>query len=180
MGWDYILLALTPVYFINKLAELRIHKGNYARLSQAGAHEAVPHIMRLYYASTHLIIPAMALERLVSPRSGPVWIPAAGALLAAAAIAIRLWGIASLGSLWTMRCLGFPGLKARALGPYRYLNHPEYLTRTIEGLGLAMLVGAPWSGIGHFLLTTFLAIVVIRAEVELLQEMALAGRPSLS
>src|SRR5262249_15272244 len=59
----------------------------------------------------------------------------------AAGTLLRLWAIQSLGSLWTMRCLAIPGLRPRRVGPYRILDNPEYISRLIDGLGLAVVLG---------------------------------------
>jgi methyltransferase len=41
--------------------------------------------------------------------------------------AARIWVIASLGRRWTTRLIVVPGAPLVAAGPYRWLNHPNYL-----------------------------------------------------
>jgi len=52
-------------------------------------------------------------------------------LYAAVQIA-RLWVTASLGERWTTRVIILPGAPLVRSGPYRFLNHPNYVVVAIE------------------------------------------------
>jgi methyltransferase len=55
---------------------------------------------------------------------------------------IRLWAIQARGKFWTFRCLAFPGMPIVKKGPFRFLKHPEYVSRAIDGAGLFLFLGA--------------------------------------
>jgi methyltransferase len=60
----------------------------------------------------------------------------------------RLWVLATLGRLWTTRIVTLPHAPLVRTGPYRYLNHPNYLIVAVEipllpmALGQALLAAA--------------------------------------
>jgi methyltransferase len=56
----------------------------------------------------------------------------------------RVWVIASLGSRWTTRVIVKPGAPLVRNGPYRYLNHPNYMIVTAEIATLPLVFGL-WS-----------------------------------
>ena len=51
----------------------------------------------------------------------------------------RLWVIATLGHRWTTRIIALPGAPLVRSGPYRYVNHPNYLVVAGE-IGVLPLV----------------------------------------
>ena len=55
----------------------------------------------------------------------------------------RIWVIASLGSRWTTRIIVLPGEPAVQRGPYRWINHPNYLIVAGE-IALLPLVFGFW------------------------------------
>lgn len=61
--------------------------------------------------------------------------------------ALKAWAIATLGSRWSFRVLVPPGEPPIAAGPYRLLNHPNYVAVCGEFLGVALIVGAPVTGL---------------------------------
>lgn len=63
--------------------------------------------------------------------------------LAAGAMALRYWAIASLGRRWNTRVIVIPGEPAEAGGPYRLLRHPNYLAVVVEIVALP-LVHTAW------------------------------------
>lgn len=98
--------------------------------------------MRIAYPG---IFAAMIVEGLVrGVPSQPLF--AAGAVLFAAAKALKWWAIVALGPYWTFRILVVPGATLVQRGPYRFLRHPNYLAVVGEIAGVAMLTGARLSG----------------------------------
>ncbi len=80
-----------------------------------------------------------------------------GAALFGAAKAVKFWVIATLRTRWTFRVLVIPGEALVTDGPYRWLRHPNYLAVMGEIVGVAVMVGAPVTGLaGLGLLGTLL------------------------
>ncbi len=61
--------------------------------------------------------------------------------------ALKAWAIATLGSRWSFRVLVPPGEPPIVAGPYRLINHPNYVAVAGEIIGVALIVGAPLSGL---------------------------------
>ncbi|MEY9968090.1 methyltransferase [Streptacidiphilus sp. MAP12-16] len=59
--------------------------------------------------------------------------------LALAAQALRWWCITTLGPRWNTRVIVVPGLPLVTGGPYRWLNHPNYLAVIVEGVALPLV-----------------------------------------
>src|SRR5262245_39489751 len=115
--------------------------------------------MRVVYPAAFL---AMIVEGAMRPDVSTLW--PAGALLFAAAKALKYWAIASLGPCWTFRVIVVPGMTRVADGPYRYLRHPNYVAVGRDVGGGALLTGARLAGpIGTAL---FVALIVRRVAVE--------------
>jgi methyltransferase len=62
--------------------------------------------------------------------------------LALAAQALRWWCIRTLGPRWNTRVIVVPGLPLVTGGPYRLMNHPNYLAVVVEGVALPLVHGA--------------------------------------
>jgi methyltransferase len=53
--------------------------------------------------------------------------------------ALRWWCITTLGPRWNTRVIVVPGLPLVTGGPYRWLNHPNYLAVIVEGVALPLV-----------------------------------------
>ncbi len=93
-----------------------------------------------------------------------VWAVWAGAALALAGMALRVWSIATLGRYFTYVVKVTPDQKVIEIGPYRLLRHPSYAGALLTGIGigLSLRVAAAPSAIG----VTSLAAYAIRMAVE--------------
>src|SRR5580765_5139735 len=60
-----------------------------------------------------------------------------GAIVLAAAKALKWWAILSLGPFWTFRVIVVPGASLVARGPYRFVRHPNYVGVLGELVGAA-------------------------------------------
>lgn len=58
--------------------------------------------------------------------------------------ALRLWVIATLGRRWTTRIIVPPGMAPIRRGPYRWLNHPNYVVVVGEIAVLPLVFALPW------------------------------------
>ena len=93
-------------------------------------------------------------------------------LVAAAAMALRYWAIATLGARWSTRVVAVPGEPAVASGPYRFLRHPNYLAVVLE-LAFLPLVHTAWlSALGFTVANAVLLASRLRREEALLAEHA--------
>jgi isoprenylcysteine carboxyl methyltransferase (ICMT) family protein YpbQ len=137
----------------SRLAEWRVHQRNYRVLMAAGAEERAPLLAKLYYATHWLLVPAALLEQLLLHPAVSRMMLTGGLVAIAGALALRVWSIQSLGGLWTMRCLALPGLRERALGPYRWIRNPEYLSRLIDGIGICLVLGSQITLLAYLILT---------------------------
>lgn len=75
-------------------------------------------------------------------RRPPGTVEAAALAGLAAAVALRLWAIASLGEGWNVSGVVPDGLRLVTGGPYRWLRHPNYLAVIVEFACLPLAVGA--------------------------------------
>jgi methyltransferase len=99
-------------------------------------------VMQLAYPGGFLILLAEGALR------GVRWdaVMGAGAAIFAAAKALKYWAIASLGERWTFRVLVPPGSTPTRRGPYRWINHPNYVAVAGELAGTAVAMHAAGSG----------------------------------
>jgi len=129
MGGDLIgppQVAALVILAQRGLEEMFSRRNTQALLA-AGAHEAgadyypVVAVMHLaWIAALFLLIPPDA----------PIFWPAA--VLYLLLQPVRYWLLASLGRYWTHRIITLDSLPLVKSGPYRFLNHPNYLETTLE------------------------------------------------
>lgn len=119
------------------------------------------------YRLMQLVYPGAFLAMLVEGAlrgSPPPALFAAGAIVFAAAKAIKWWAIRSLGPFWTFRVIVVPGATRVATGPYRWIRHPNYVGVLGELAGAAAMAGAPITGVAG--LVAFAGLLVRRIAVE--------------
>ena len=83
----------------------------------------------------------------------------------------RIWVIKTLGPYWTTRIISVPGRPLVKVGPYRYVNHPNYLIVVTE-IAILPLAFEAWQISAVFSVLNG-ALVYHRIQVE---NKALAGR----
>ena len=94
----------------------------------------------------------------------PAAVIAAGVAVLAAAKALKWWAIVTLGPSWTFRVVVVPNAPLIDGGPYRWLRHPNYVGVVGELLGVALIAGAPVSGVAA--ITGFGVLLIKRIRVE--------------
>jgi methyltransferase len=121
-------------------------------------------VMRVAYPGSFA---AMLVEMSVrgQPPAGALL---AGALLFAAAKALKWWAIATLGRAWTFRVIAVPASPLVTAGPYRYLRHPNYVGVVGELAAAALMTGAIVMGPTAMLVFGVLLFKRIRVEEQLL------------
>ena len=146
-------LIVVGAYFLNRFAEWRISAGNYKILKSAGGEELGSTLLKKYYFICLIVFPLALFEQsLLAP---PIYkeMLMIGLLLILTGHMLRYWSISSLGTLWCMRCITLPGLRAINAGPYRYMNNPEYISRFMDGVGISLLTGSKVTGFFYIVLS---------------------------
>jgi methyltransferase len=128
-------LAILALVTLQRLGELWLSNRNTKRLMAQGARE---HARRHYPLIVALHVTWLAALGWLAP-SRPidaVWL----ALFVLIEIG-RLWVLASLGPRWTTRIIVVPRAPLVRRGPYRWLNHPNYLVVAAEIAVLPLAFG---------------------------------------
>ena len=119
---------------------------NAALLRARGAVEPPDDPYQVMQWAYPLCFIVMAIEgALAGPASPEVLV--AGLVVFGLAKALKAWAITSLGTRWTFRVLVPPGEPPIDAGPYRVMRHPNYLAVCGEIGGMALIVGAPVTGL---------------------------------
>ena len=153
------LYVIVGFLVIQRLAELAFARRNQRALAARGAIEVgrghYPAIVALHAGWL------MALPGTIDP-----WTPASTPLLVVFILLQcgRLWVLTTLGSRWTTRVMVLPGAQRIRSGPYRYVNHPNYLIVTGEIAVTPMMFGAWTLALGASVLN--LVLLRIRVGVE--------------
>jgi methyltransferase len=138
-------LLVLLVVMIMMLGESLVSRSHERTLREHGAVEPPGDV----YATMRWAYPAafitMAGEGTLFG-SPPTNVALSGAVLMAAAKALKWWAMASLGVRWTFRVLIVPGAPLVAHGPYAIWHHPNYIAVVGELIAMALLVGARVSG----------------------------------
>jgi methyltransferase len=156
MTW--LLWALVAVVAVQRLAELVVNRRNRARLLDAGGRLVEDDGYRAIVLVHVAWFAGLLLEGGLAPWSGG-W---AGTLpllaVAGAGEALRLWAIATLGRRWTTRVIVVPGEAPVREGPYRWLEHPNYVGVLVVLVALPAAFGL-WATAGLVALAKPAALV---------------------
>jgi len=79
---------------------------------------------------------------------------------------LRYWCMISLGQFWNTRILVIPGMVAVKKGPYRFLNHPNYIAVAVELVSVPLLFDATMTAIFTTLLNGALLLGIRIPEEE--------------
>lgn len=155
MSLGVVILALVT---LQRLAELPWARANTKRLLATGGREVAPG----HYPLIVLVhVTWLASLWWLAP-GRPVNLP----LLAAFALVeiVRLWVLATLGRRWTTRIIVVPGETLVARGPYRFVDHPNYVVVALEIALLPLVFGLWQVALIFSLLNAAVLWVRIRAE----------------
>lgn len=151
-------IALLAFVTLQRLVELPIANANTRRLLAAGGHEVgaahYPLVIALH-ASWLITLWLLAVGR-------PIHLPFL--LLFALIEAGRVWVLRTLGSRWTTRIIIVPGETLVKTGPYRFVDHPNYLVVAGEIAVLPMVFGLWQVALGFSLLNLAILAIRIRSE----------------
>jgi len=128
-------VAILALVTLQRLAELHLATRNTRRLLAQGAVE--------YGASHYPLVVALHGLWLVA-----LWWLAPGRPVDVVLLTLflvlqvgRLWVIGTLGERWTTRIIVKPGAPLVRRGPYRFMNHPNYLIVVLEIAVLPLVFG---------------------------------------
>jgi methyltransferase len=166
-----VIAAIAVLAFVTaeRVAELLLARRNTALLLARGAQEQAPR----HYP----LIVALHLAWLAG-----LWLlgwnrPIQWGWLAMFAIlqVLRVWVLATLGARWTTRIIVMPGASLVKAGPYRFLDHPNYVIVVGEIAVLPLAFGLPLYALVFSVLNGFALWIRISAE-----NAALRGASDLS
>jgi methyltransferase len=169
-----VVLAVTLVA-VQRLFELVLARGNERRARARGAVEWGKDHYPFIVALHALWLVSTLIEGLLrGPDLPGFWpIPLAVFLLVQP---LRYWAIFSLGERWNTKILLLPSAKPLRRGPYKYLNHPNYVVVVVEILTFPLIFGAWITALVFTVLNAVLLSVRIREENRALTEIAVSGR----
>ena len=135
MTWPaYLILTLVT---LQRLGELLLAERNTRRLLAKGAHE----VGRGHYPFMVAVHAGWLIALwLLGPGPPIQLVPLA--IYVALQVA-RIWVIVTLGERWTTRIIILPGAPLVRHGPYRWLDHPNYLIVVAEIAVLPLVFGLP-------------------------------------
>ena len=173
------LIAFAGAVMIGALlAETRVSRANERILRSRGAVTPPGDVyvaMAIVYPAAFLAMAAEGLWRSSnaggSLTDGPNWF-VSGALLFAASKALKYWAIRTLGERWTFRVMVLPGAPLVRTGPYRYIDHPNYVAVAGELTGAAMMCGARVAGPLAIVVFGALLWARVRFEVAALRQLS--------
>lgn len=161
MAWFVLLVALVAV---ERLAELVVSRRNERWSRERGGVEfGAGHYPPMVLLHTGLLAGAVAEVA----AGGRPFLPALGwttFALVLAAQALRWWCIVTLGTRWNTRVIVVPGGSRVAGGPYRWINHPNYVAVVVEGFALPLVHTAWITAVVFTALNAVLLSVRIRVE----------------
>lgn len=150
-----VLLALVT---LGRLAELVVARRNTRDLLAHGGVEVAPGHYPLI-----VLLHAAWLAAL--------WLQVGQAVLQPAWLAVflvlqvgRIWVLGTLGRRWTTRIIFVPGEALVRRGPYRFVNHPNYVVVIGEIASLPLALGLPMTALVFSLLNAAVLTIRIRAE----------------
>jgi methyltransferase len=154
-----------------RLLELVLSRRNERRLRARGAVERGRGHFPLMVALHALWIASTLVEGILrGPEVPALWpVPLALFLLAQA---LRYWAVFSLGESWNTRILVVPDAKLVRRGPYKYLDHPNYVVVVMEILAFPLIFGAWVTALVFTGLNAALLYVRIREENRALDELS--------
>jgi methyltransferase len=128
-------LVILVVVTLQRLGELWLSNRNTRRLLAKGAREHAPGHYPLIVGLHTAWLAALWWLAPTRPIDG-FWL----ALFVIIEL-VRIWVLASLGARWTTRIIILPDAPLVRRGPYRFVNHPNYLVVIAEIAVLPLVFG---------------------------------------
>jgi methyltransferase len=157
-----VAVAVLSFVTLQRLAELAWSKRNADELMRRGAREFAP---EHYPFLVVLHFSWLAGLWLLAPGTRVNWY---WLTIYALLQLLRLWVLISLKERWTTRIIVLPNAPLVRAGPYRWLNHPNYLVVASEILVLPLVFGLVVYALIFSALHSVLLTIRIRAENKVL------------
>ena len=165
-------LGLLGATAIERLVEVRVSlKHAAASFAQGGYEVGQGHYPFMVVLHTGFLI-ACAVEVVALQRPFLPWLGWPMLAVAAGCQALRWWCITTLGERWNTRVIIVPGAQRVTGGPYRWLNHPNYVAVVLEGVALPLIHNAWLTALGFTVLNAALLSVRIRCENDALTKLS--------
>ncbi len=138
-GWPQVIVLAVA---LQRIAELQYANRNTARLlAEGGVEVGAGHYPFFFIIQGGWLLALL----LLTPADAPIsWPLIAVFLLLQAA---RIWIIMTLGRYWTTRVITMPDAPLVKAGPYRWVQHPNYLVVAAEIVVLPLALGQFWTAI---------------------------------
>lgn len=174
MRWFLSLCGAVAVERVAELAWSRAHERHMARRGGELVREPWYAAMVALHAGTLVAAPLEASWRARRRKPSPR-LRALGLAGLAAATALRVWTLRTLGDSWSTRVTRFSGDGRRVVtgGPYRFVRHPNYAAVILELAALPLAGGA----VATALAATALNALVLARRIPL-EERELARDPA--
>ena len=166
-----LLVLAVALVAVQRLLELRLSRRHERILRARGAVERGREHYPLMVGLHVLWLLSTLVEGLLRGPDLPTYWPIPLAFFLLAQL-LRYWVIFTLGENWNTRVLVVPGTKLVRRGPYRYLNHPNYVVVAIEIATFPLIFGAWVTALAFSVLNAALLYVRIREENRALAELA--------
>ena len=154
--WEGV--AVLAFVTLQRLAELALSQRNTKRLLARGAYEVDPG----HYPFLVMLHAAWLVVLWVFGPGPPIEI--LPLVIFAVLQVARVWVITTLGERWTTRIIVLPGAPLVTSGPYRWLDHPNYLIVIGELAVLPLVFNLPVVALVFSTLNGLLLWVRIRDE----------------
>ena len=169
---EYAFLLLYLLTAIERLVEVVVSNRHLAWSRRLGGVEYGQSHYPWMVALHTLFLVAAPLEVFVLHRVFAPWTGFPMLAIACGAQFLRWWCIQTLGERWNTRVVIVPSLPRITGGPYRWLNHPNYLAVVTEGFALPLVHGAWLTAVGFSFLNALLLRVRLRVENSALRQLS--------
>jgi methyltransferase len=166
-----LLVLAVALVAIQRLLELRLSRRHERILRARGAVERGREHYPLMVGLHVLWLLSTLVEGLLRGPDLPAYWPIPLTFFLLAQL-LRYWVIFTLGENWNTRVLVVPRTKLVRRGPYRYLNHPNYVVVAVEIATFPLIFGAWVTALVFSVLNAALLYVRIREENRALAELA--------
>ena len=141
MSYTALLVLAVALVAVQRLFELVVARRNERRARARGAVErGQGHYPLIVALHTLWLVSTLVEGMLRGPDLPDLWpVPLALFLLVQP---LRYWALFSLGERWNTKILIVPGEKPVRRGPYKYLDHPNYVVVAVEILAFPLIFGA--------------------------------------